>query len=445
MRWKTVELAGWGGVRRARSFAARPERMSELPLLLNETFSRGLSIYAGGRAYGDSALNAGGHSCLTTRLDRILDFDPESGIVVVEPGVTFQRLMDVFLPRGWLVPVTPGTSFVTIGGAVAHDVHGKNHEREGTFGQHVVELDLMTGDGRRHTIRPDSSSEWFRATCGGCGLTGLITRVAFHMLRVSSAYVRVTERRLDNLDAFLAAFEDAKYASYSVGWLDALASGASLGRGILETADPAADAPLAMEEKRAREVPFDFPKAVINPLSVKVFNHFYWHRVPKWGRERLRHYRDFLYPLDAIHHWNRIYGRRGFHQFQCVVPYKDGALALRRLLELISARRTATFLTVLKRMGPGRAGYLSFPMEGYTLAADFPNQPGIETLYELLVKTTLDHGGRVYLAKDALLAPDAFATMYPELPAFRKVLAEMAPDARFDSDMARRLQIRAAP
>jgi decaprenylphospho-beta-D-ribofuranose 2-oxidase len=355
MRWKKVELAGWGRVRRARSLAARPERLSDLSPLLDEDLPRGLSVYAGGRAYGDSALNTSGHSCLTTRLDRILSFDEESGVVAVEPGVTFGRLMEVFLPRGWLVPVTPGTSFVTIGGAVAHDVHGKNHEREGTFGQHVVELDVMTADGRSHTIAPDRHPEWFQATCGGCGLTGLITRIVFRMERVPSAYVNVVERRIGNLDAFLAAFEDAKYASYSVGWIDALAGGAELGRGILETAEPARDAPPQMEKKkRSRAVPFDFPNATINPLSVRLFNHFYYNHAPKWGRERIRHYGAFLYPLDAIHHWNRIYGRRGFHQFQCVVPYKDGQAALRRLLELISARQTATFLTVLKRMGPGR-------------------------------------------------------------------------------------------
>src|SRR5262245_59112149 len=218
VRWKSVELAGWGRVRRARTLAARAERISDLSAAIAEDHAGGLSIYGSGRSYGDSALNANGHSCLTSRLNRILGFDETSGIVEVEPGVTFRQLMDVFLPRGWLFPVTPGTAFATIAGAVAHDVHGKNHEIDGSFGQHVTEIDLLTPDGAVRTLGPRSRPAWFRATCGGCGLTGIMTRVAFRMRRVPSGHVRVTKRRLDSLEAVLEAFESAKDASYSVGW-----------------------------------------------------------------------------------------------------------------------------------------------------------------------------------------------------------------------------------
>src|SRR5690348_95711 len=210
MNWKKVELAGWGRVSRAQMLAARPERSSELPNVLAGDHPNGLSIYAAGRSYGDSALNAHGHCCLTERLDRILSFDDSSGLVEVEPAVTFRRLMDVFLPRGWLVPVTPGTSFATVGGAVAHDVHGKNHEHAGSFGQHVTEIELIAGEGTRHRMTPESHPEWFRATCGGCGLTGMISRIAFKLHRVPSAHLAVTERRMENLDAFLEAFEETK-------------------------------------------------------------------------------------------------------------------------------------------------------------------------------------------------------------------------------------------
>jgi decaprenylphospho-beta-D-ribofuranose 2-oxidase len=442
MKWKTVELTGWGRALRARSEAARPERLSEVFPLIQTNFTGGLSIYGGGRSYGDSALNEGGHTCLTQRLDRILGFDETTGVIEVEPGVTFRRLLDVFLPRGWLFPVAPGTGLVTIGGAVANDIHGKNHEHAGTFGQHVSELDLLTPAGKHIRISPATAPEIFRATCGGCGLTGLITRIAFKMRRVPSAFVELKERRVPNLEAFIAEFEVAKNASYSVGWIDALAGGASLGRGILQIAEPASVAPPDGGRIRARKVPLDFPSFTINALSMRAFNAFYLRRVPKAGRTRLVSYANFLHPLDAIEDWNRVYGRKGFHQFQCVVPYADGMGALKQLLEMIAASRAASALTVLKRLGPGRAGYLSFPLEGYTLALDFPNRAGAPELYRKLVDVTLDHGGRVYLAKDALLSPDAFERMYPELPIFRGVLAQLDPEGNFQSDMARRLKVR---
>jgi decaprenylphospho-beta-D-ribofuranose 2-oxidase len=423
--------------------AARAERISDFAAAIGEDLPGGISVYGAGRSYGDSALNASGHSCLTGRLNRILGFDERSGIVEVEPGVTFRQLMDVFLPRGWLVPVTPGTAFATIAGAVAHDVHGKNHECDGSFGQHVTEIDLMTPDRAVRTLGPRSRPAWFRATCGGCGLTGIMTRIAFRMRRVPSGYVRVTKRRLDTLDAFLEAFEGAKDATYSVGWIDAIASGRDLGRGILETAEPAEESRRAARSMHDTAVPFELPLSLVNPMSVKAFNALYFHSASKAGSTALKPYRSFLYPLDAIGNWNRIYGKRGFHQFQCVVPYADGVQALRRLLEAISSCGAPSFLTVLKRLGPGRAGYLSFPMEGYTLAVDFPNNPTTESLYRALVHLTLDHGGRVYLAKDALLWPEAFAQMYPELDEFRKVIEELDPTARLQSDLSRRLQVRA--
>jgi len=443
MKWKRLELTGWGRVSRAPTAAARPDRLGEVAAALREgPASGGLSVYGAGRSYGDSALNSNGQTCLSERLDRILAFDEGTGIVEVEPGVNFRKLMAVLLPRGWLFPVTPGTSFATIGGAVAHDVHGKNHEHAGTFGQHVTELDLITADGVRHRISPRSDPQWFRATCGGCGLTGMITRIAFKMRRVPSAFVDVTERRLKDLDAFFEAFEAAKDAGYSVGWIDALATGASLGRGILETAEPATGAGFSWREKRTHSAPFDFPGFTINSYSVKAFNALYLRRVPKQGRIRLKSYEEFFYPLDAISHWNRIYGGRGFHQFQCVVPYSNGAKAIRRLLESIAASQAASPLTVLKRLGPGRAGCLSFPIEGYTLALDFPNRAGTETLYRALVNITLDYGGRIYLAKDALLSAEAIPRMYPELDRFRAIVDEIDPDARFQSDMSRRLNLR---
>ncbi len=439
MRSAAMSLTGWGRTTHSTSQAVRPERMAEAETLFGPPAPpNGLVIRGAGRSYGDGAMNGGGAALLTQRLDRILDFDAETGIVQVEPGVDFRRLLQVFLPRGFLVPVTPGTGFATIGGAVANDVHGKNHESAGSFAQHVTELDMVLPDGTRRTVTPES--DLFRATAGGLGLTGFITRIAFRMKRVPGSAVRVREQRATNLDAFLAAMRDAAGATYSVGWIDGTARGAKLGRGILETAEPASDANISLSSK-SRRIPIDFPGFVLNPLSVAVFNEAYFHRVPSAGRIRTASYGKFLYPLDAIHEWNRIYGRAGFQQFQCVVPFDQGEAALRDLLEVIAASRQASFLAVLKRMGSGRAGYLSFPAPGYTLALDFPQRPGIEALYARLCDMTLKYGGRVYLGKDGLLGAAQFRHMYPEFPDFARVRAEIDPLGKLQSDMSRRLRL----
>ncbi len=440
MRSATITLDGWGRVSPATSQATRPDRFTEaLADFRAPATARGLCLYGAGRSYGDCALNPGGNALITTRLDRILAFDAETGIVAVEPGVTFARLLQVFLPRGFMVPVTPGTGFATIGGAVANDVHGKNHEADGSFGQHVTALDLVLPDGTARTITPDDRA-LFQATCGGLGLTGFITRIAFRLKRVPGAAVSVREHRFANLDAFLDGMQAASGAPYSVGWIDGTATGAALGRGILETADFTAGS-IAAPSARAKSVPVDFPAFALNPLSVRAFNALYFRRVPEEGRVRTVHAAQFLYPLDAIHGWNRIYGKRGFYQFQCVVPFADGQAVLRELLRIIAASRQASFLAVLKRMGPGRAGFLSFPMPGYTLALDFPRSAAVESLYARLCAITLHAGGRVYLAKDALLSPQDFRRMYPEFPDFRAVLRDVDPNARLQSGMARRLRL----
>jgi decaprenylphospho-beta-D-ribofuranose 2-oxidase len=434
-----ITLNGWGRVSPANSQATRPERFAEaLADFRAPAGAGGLCLYGSGRSYGDCALNDGGDALITARLDRILDFDPDTGLLQVEPGVTFARLLHVFLPRGFLVPVTPGTGFATIGGAVANDVHGKNHEHDGSFCQHVTELDLVLPDGTARTITRDDGA-LFRATCGGLGLTGFITRIAFRLRRVPGGTATVREQRVPDLDAFLAAMSAAHAAPYSVGWIDGTATGAALGRGILETAELTAG-PVA-PPARPRAVPADFPAMALNPLSVRLFNAAYFRRVPEEGRVRQTPLGKFLYPLDAIHGWNRIYGKRGFYQFQCVVPFAEGNAALRELLRVIAASRQASFLAVLKRMGPGRAGFLSFPMPGYTLALDFPRGAGVEALYTRLCAITLEAGGRVYLGKDALLSAADFRRMYPEFDEYRAVLAETDPGRKMQSGMARRLRL----
>ncbi len=285
------------------------------------------------------------------------------------------------------------------------------------------------------------ASPLWRATVGGIGLTGLIERVALRMQRVPSNALQMHKRRIADLDEFLAMFSAQRQTDYVVGWIDATATGKRLGRGILETAIPASQ-DLEFRLSKKKRIPFDFPTWVLNHATVSMFNAFYANHVPTNGVERTVAYDEFLFPLDAIHDWNKIYGRRGFHQFQCVLPFEAGSAPLVQLLELISSSGRGSFLAVLKSMGARGVGYLSFPMPGYTLALDFPNAPGIGDLMSRLEQITADHGGRVYLAKDATLSPALLPTMYPELELYRAVLDEVDPLGRMNSDLARRLGIR---
>ena len=440
--WRHDRFTGWGRVLHAEMDAARPERIGELARSLKAVDRRGVIVHAAGRSYGDAALNSGGQAILTSRLDRLLDFDPASGLLEAEAGVTFDDLRRVLLPRGFLAPVSPGTAFASLGGAVANDVHGKNQDRAGNFGLHVAWLELMLPSGEIRKLTPDDPL--FQATLAGLGLTGVIISVALKMTPVPSRFVISRERRVNNLDEFLDALEEVRRsATYSVGWIDALASGGSLGRGIVESADPAPpEQGERYREARRRRVPFDFPAFVLNPFTIGLFNAQHWRAVPKRGRERRVAYDRFLYPLDAISGWNRFYGRRGFHQFQCLLPESNSRNALRSILETCVGSRAASFLGVLKTMGQEGTGLLSFGGRGHTLALDFPERSGIGDLLTRLERMVLDNGGRIYAAKDAHLSAAGFAAMYPNLPRFREILAEIDPGQRMTSDLARRLGIR---
>jgi decaprenylphospho-beta-D-ribofuranose 2-oxidase len=444
MRWKALELTGWGRSRRASTQAARPERVGEVAAALADADGKGVIAFGAGRSYGDEALNDGGRTILTGRLNRILSYDAGSGEVVAEPGVTIRELIDVFLPRGFLPPVCPGTAFTTLGGAVANDVHGKNHELVGSFGDHLVWLEIVTPNGERVRASPRVNADLFFATIGGLGLTGVIVTLCLRLKRVPSNAVVVRHRRMADIEAFLAAFAAREPDSeHSVGWIDCVAGGKRMGRGILQTARPA-ERGLTVKPRADRLVPFTLPEMALNRWTVGAFNALYFRRVPAAGVERLETYDTFLFPLDSLLEWNRIYGRRGFHQFQCVVPEDGGVIALRLLLGEIVRSRRASFLAVLKRLGAAGLGFLSFPMPGYTLALDFPNRSGVEPLLQKLERITLDRGGRVYLAKDSCLTPAALPAMYPELAQYRDVLETVDPQGRMQSDMARRLKLREA-
>lgn len=445
VRSKAMTVTGWGRVRRAAAQAYRPERLGAAEAAVLGRPEGGLIAYGAGRSYGDAPLNDGGHVLLCERLDRILDFDPDERLVVSEPGTSLGALQRVLVPRGFMLPAMPGTGFATLGGAVANDVHGKNHDRHGSLGDHVEWFDLLTADGRVRRVSPKSDAALFAATVGGIGLTGVMTAICVRLLPASSNAVDMREERVQDLDHFMELFELARKAStFSVGWIDAQARGARMGRGVLETAEMAAES-VPSGRERTRRIPFDIPGFLLNRLSIKAFNEFYYRRVPRAGRSRRVALDRFFHPLDAVADWNRLYGKRGFHQFQCVIPDAESRAGIGQLLEAISRSGAGSFLAVLKTLGGAGRGHLSFPLRGYTLALDFPARGGTGELLSRLERITLDHGGRIYLAKDSSLSPDGFAAMYPALPEFRAVLEDVDPDGVFVSDLARRLKIRGGP
>lgn len=402
--------------------------------------SRGL-----GRSYGDASLNEG--VILHERLNRLLSFDPASGVLECEAGVSFAEVIGAFVQRGYFPPVTPGTKFVTLGGAIAADVHGKNHHVDGSIANFVEELTLVTADGAELVCSRAQNAEVFWATVGGMGLTGAILSLKLRLKAVPSAFVNVDYRRAANLDAALELFEgEHSRRTYSVAWIDCLSSGASLGRSVLMSGEHAAvedlpaglrDRALAPPARRAKSVPFFFPGFALNSLSCRAFNAVYY-GAHKDGR-KVVDFDSFFYPLDHVHHWNRVYGRRGFQQYQFVIPPEAGRAGLLEIMERLTESRRASFLAVLKTFGAESGGLLSFPRPGWTLALDLPNAPGLSPFLQEMDKVVLRHGGRRYLAKDACLLREDFEAMYPRLGEFKAVRARMDPGGRLSSALARRL------
>ncbi len=437
MRWKTGEYAGWGRVLRAGGKMARPEKIAALRATLREEKCPAIGNR---RSYGDAALNGGGHVIDMTRLDRMIAFDEETGILQAEAGITIGEITRLMAPRGWIPAVLPGTGFATLGGCIGNDVHGKNHHGAGSFGQHVVEIELLGANGRTRRITPGNAPELFRATIGGLGQTGIILSASIRLIRSGSTVMDVRESRADNLDEFMSLLEGST-ATYCVGWIDATARGESLGRGILEEAEIREHA-VPITEKGAKSVPMDAPRFLLSAPVVRAFNQLYLRRVPPGGRRIDRSMQDFFFPLDRVHDWNRLYGKPGFHQFQCVLPPDSARETLHRMMEKIASSRLASPLAVLKRLGEGRGGMMSFPMEGFTLAVDFPNRRESAGLVQELIDMTLAAGGRIYPAKDSVATAEQFAPMYDERADFATIANAQDPDHRLETDLVRRLKLR---
>ena len=424
--------------RAATSSAKRNARPPATPAIDHPTvIARGL-----GRSYGDSSLNPAG-VILQQRLDRMLDFDPTRGLLTCEAGVSLADIIHVCLPQGWFLPVTPGTKFVTVGGAIAADVHGKNHHRDGSFGRFVEGFTLLMADGRRRMCRPDGeAADLFWATVGGMGLTGIITDVALRLRPVRSGWMDVQYSQTRNLDETLHAFTQDHLHTYSVAWVDCLADGPALGRSVMmrgEHADPLPGEahPLRPRKKSQKAVPFTAPSWLLNRRSISAFNTLFYERHAT--REARVDYDSYFYPLDGIAGWNRLYGKHGFVQFQAWLPPATSGPGLRALLSAIGRSGYPPFLAVMKSCGPAGRGVLSFLDVGHTLALDLPVRRGLLQWLPQLDRILLDHGGRLYLAKDATMSAATFAAMYPRAPEFREIKRRIDPAGRFASTQSRRV------
>jgi len=424
-----MELSGWGRYPRIEA--------TVLPVDTNSQLVKGITTpersiaYGMGRSYGDSALYSQVISSL--RLDKFLGFDAENGNLTCESGVTLDQIIDVFLPRGWFLSVTPGTKFITVGGAIASDVHGKNHHKSGCFSEFVLSFDLMLATGEIVRCNPTENIDLFRATCGGMGLTGFILSATIKLQRVNSAFICETLIKCRNLKETFSLFEKYQSNTYSVAWVDCLAKGDDIGRSILMLGEHAETGGCNLSKPKTFSIPTDFPGFLLNRYSVSLFNFVYYHIPHLHSENRVVSLDSFFYPLDKIQHWNRMYGKRGFTQYQLVFPKESSYSGLEAVHQRVAEAGLGSFLAVLKLLGPENDNLLSFPMEGYTLALDFKIEPRLFPFLRELDRIVIDHGGRLYLAKDVRMEENVFNKGYPMADEFRKIRKRYGLDDKFTS------------
>ena len=445
-----MKLSGWGRYPALDCRLERLRRCEDLPGLLQRSDT--LIARGNGRSYGDAALNPN-LTLSMLAMDRMQAFDAETGRLTCEAGVLLADILATFVPRGWFPPVVPGTRFVTVGGMIAADIHGKNHHRDGTFGAHVESLTLATADGEIRECSRTQHADLFRATLGGMGLTGVILSASFRLRPIETAFVIQETLAARDLDEAFALFEESRDWPYSAAWVDCLARGAKLGRALLIRGEfmergalppRLASDPLRLPPAGKLTVPVDAPSVLLNRASISLFNELYYRRGRAQAKARPVHFDSFFFPLDRIEAWNRLYGRKGFVQYQCVLPKAESPTGIAALLERVTAAGQGSFLAVLKLFGPAGDGLMSFPLEGYTLALDFPMRRGTRALLDELDEITHRHGGRVYFAKDACCAPERVHEGYPRHSAFDTVRTEAAgATSRFASELSRRLALTA--
>jgi FAD/FMN-containing dehydrogenase len=449
-RFVTRDVSGWGRRPVERCDVYRPEGLDELREVVANAPQTSVTPRGMGRSYGDASLNSHGAIIASDRFDRMHSFDPETAVLHCQAAVSLAEIIEHFLPRGFFFPVTPGTKMISVGGAIAADVHGKNHHRSGSMSAWLKEFRLLRADGEILVCSREQNPDAFWATTGGMGLTGVILDAHLQLRPVETAYMSANYEHIPNIDALLLrmAETDDRY-DYAVAWIDTLARGRALGRSVLLQANHASlkelpprqrAAPYAMASKLALGVPFTLPNFALNRLSLRLFNEAYYRT---HGSKRFFPDCDtYFYPLDSVQNWNRGYGSRGVLQYQAALPEETARSGVTELLEALMSSRTLSFLPVLKSLGPKSDGLLSFPRRGMTLAVDLPYTGSeVGDTVARLDAIVLEHGGRVYLAKDSCLHAESFAQMYPTLAQFREIRSKLDPNQRFSSSQARRLQL----
>jgi len=436
------QIANWGNYPAMESDEKSFVFDSQLQELIRE--NEGFIPRGNGRCYGDASL--GNKTISTLKYDKILSFDTQNGIFDCQSGITLDNVLEVIVPKGWFLPVTPGTKFITIGGAVGSDVHGKNHHVDGSFSNHIIEMNLILANGETIACSPEMNGDLFEATCGGMGLTGMITRVKFRLKKIESSYIKQKQIKAENLEEVIRLFDEYKHYTYSVAWIDCLKKGNHFGRSILILGEHATlndlnekqkQAPLQLPKKKQITFPFNLPSWVLNSFTVKAFNFLYYSKNTKKELNNVVSYEPFFYPLDAILHWNRGYGKKGFVQYQFVLPL-EAKQGLIEILHRISDKGLGSFLAVLKVFGDQQS-IISFPKEGYTLALDFPVREGLFEFLDELDQVVLKYGGRLYMSKDARMKPEVLVAGYPELNQFKEIVKKYNPAGKIRSIQSDRL------
>ena len=432
-----MSLMSWGMYPKIKNSVFKFNKNETLKQIINEHDD--IIPYGNGRSYGDSALNS---NIINVRpKDYFINFDEESGLLHIQAGVLLSEILESYVPRGWFLKVTPGTKLITVGGAIASDIHGKNHHVEGCFSECVQAFQIMLADGKVVTCSKDATPELFKATCGGMGLTGVILDAKIYLKKINSQYIDQTTIKTKNLKETFEAFEEYKNKPYSVAWIDCLAKGNKIGKCLLMVGDFRDDGKLNYTKKKQKSIPFNFPSFALNNLSVKAFNWLYYGKAKDGVSKQRVDIDTFFYPLDAICHWNRIYGKNGFTQYQFILPKETSYQGLEEILAAISKSGKGSFLAVLKLYGKTNDNYLSFPIEGYSLALDFKIEKGLFDLLDKLDEIVVKYKGRIYLTKDVRVNKDTFEKGYPHIETFRQFRKNNKMDRKFQSLQSKRVGI----
>lgn len=432
-----MSLLSWGMYPKIKNTVFKFDKEEALKQIIAEHDD--LIPYGNGRSYGDSALST--NIINVKPKDYFIDFNKESGLLHIQAGVLLSEILESYVPRGWFLKVTPGTKLITVGGAIASDIHGKNHHVEGCFSECVEEFEIMLTDGEVVTCSLSETPELFKATCGGMGLTGVILDAKIYLKKINSQYIDQTTIKTKNLKETFEAFETYKDLPYSVAWIDCLAKGDNIGKCLLMVGDFRDDGKLDYKKKGQLSIPFNFPSFALNNWSVRAFNWLYYGK-SKYGVSKQRVDIDtFFYPLDAIGHWNRIYGKKGFTQYQFILPKETSYEGLEEILTTISNSGKGSFLAVLKLYGKANDNYLSFPIEGYSLALDFKIEKGLFDLLDKLDEIVVKYEGRIYLTKDVRVSKETFEKGYSQIETFREYRKENKMDTRFQSLQSKRVDI----